>query len=715
MEDVAPTVAEVPVVAKDKEEAIVVEEETFDGDLELRERGGDDPRDGTGEALLDTGIPNMPFDIADMSKTYGPSQRGATAPKKIQAGKLIFHEVADMWVATAAPPLSEKPSLWEKQVGEDYKRFFLGTQKTKVPPYHVCPPELSYPTFPQGGLHVALAGLLIQQTPEDVADIIIGDSRFALHGSLDLLNFPAPQDCYEIAKRLYFADKADKWDVKRFGRLFGVLQVNALRGMMPFSDACYGVGLFSGAAFFNHACQPNAVMIVNPNNVYIQALTDIDVGDEITVAYQELPLEMLAPAMVRVLHMRTGAIVNELGCRCETCRIHLEDEAEALKAAGCDPNAAREVDLDVSAMFLPATAERLKLDERLRTYVMALFNDPKGEGGMRASHWLRVYYEHFLAPPPPRQPSIEDDKKEEEGATPSSFCPDLAYVAADIYCRCIIHFPGQDVDNYLFWTSLYNDLLLHTAINMPKTVTDALGARCYAALLICATVDRADEERQRFIFNTFFLEAWLLLRAAHKRSYGHHAYLTLTCAAYPNIGHVVGANHQLIANKEAQATIRRAMREAEQQQQEAEAKIRAAGMIPVPRSEVEADMMVPATTMEHLAAFNAMLEAEGIPPVDEVPADPFPMATATATEVDQPPTTTTTIATSTAEEFTKVGTVDGDWITYTNTPTEMATIYDPATDPCREMSVEDFVKNTTTSTTTTTPSANVEDGAAPDP
>ena len=39
---------------------------------------------------------------------------------------------------------------------------------------------------------------------------------------------------------------------------------------MPFSDTCYGVGLFSSAAFFNHSCQPNAILAVQPNQVYLQ-------------------------------------------------------------------------------------------------------------------------------------------------------------------------------------------------------------------------------------------------------------------------------------------------------------------------------------------------------------------------------------------------------------------------------------------------------------
>lgn len=194
-------------------------------ELGLDERGGDAPVDGTGELIMDPGIA-LPFDVALMEKTYGPSHRGAVAPKEILPGTLIYHEVAQLWVAMPAPTIPENASAWEKEANASHIRFFLGTNRKKVPPYHICPPELCPPLLERGGLHVALTGLLIAHK-EEVADVICGDNEWALHGSLDLLNFPAPHDCYEVAKTLYFADKAESWDLKRFGRLFGVIQVDA--------------------------------------------------------------------------------------------------------------------------------------------------------------------------------------------------------------------------------------------------------------------------------------------------------------------------------------------------------------------------------------------------------------------------------------------------------------------------------------------------------
>jgi hypothetical protein len=372
-------------------------------------------------------------------------------------------------------------------------------------------------------------------------------------------------------------------------------KVNAQRGMMPFSDMCYGVGMFTSAAFFNHACQPNAVMTVLPNSIMLQPLSCIEAGDEITVAYTELPLEMLSPNLVRMLHMRTGAIVNELGCRCETCRLHLQEEGEALAAAGQDPQTVREVSVDMKDMWLPPTAERLKLDERLLTYVMAMINVPKKKEGMHASNGLRMYYEHYLAPP-----KVDRDTKEEQDpdARPPSFCPDLAYVMADTYCRSTIHYPGQEPDNYLFWTALYNDLLQRTVINMPKTLTDALGARSYVALLISARLDRNDTGGLDAALG-IFLEAWLMLRRAHSALYNHKAFLTLLCMAYPNIGQVVNAGQDIIKQKEMLVDMQQAM-EAAQRAQTAATQAQAQA-VEQPAAD---DMHVPSQVMDRLEALD---------------------------------------------------------------------------------------------------------------
>jgi hypothetical protein len=346
-------------------------------------------------------------------------------------------------------------------------------------------------------------------------------------------------------------------------------------------------------------------MMVLPNSIMLQALSPIEAGDEITVAYQELPLEMLSPTLVRMLHMRSGAIVNELGCRCETCRIHLEDESEALAAAGQDPQGARDVSIDMKDVWLEATSERLKLDERLLTYVMAMINVPKKQEGMLASMGLRMYYEHFLAPP-----KVDRDTKEERepDARPPSFCPDLAFIMADIYCRSTVHYPGQDPDNYLFWTALYNDLLRRTAINMPKALTDALGVRCYVALLISARLDRNDKEG---LFTTLniFMEAWLLLRKAHGALFGHKAFLTLVCAAYPNISQVVSASRDYVERKEMVLEMEQVAAEVRQAEEQRVHREKVAAAVAVEQE--QDDMRVPPESMERLEKLDRLRAAGG--------------------------------------------------------------------------------------------------------
>jgi hypothetical protein len=386
--------------------------------------------------------------------------------------------------------------------------------------------------------------------------------------------------------------------------------------------------------------------MVHPNSVIIQTLVPIKAGEEITVAYLELPLELLAPNLARTLHLRSGCIINELGCRCETCRIHLEDEAGALSEAGRDPDSERDVDMDMQAMWFPATAARLKHDERLLTYVMAMVNDSKGEGGMLASNGMRMYYEHFLTPPPLGQPLAQGsngdgggggDGDDDPDAKPPSFCPDLAYSMADIYCRCIIHWPGQEPDNYLFWTALYNDLLRRTVINMPRVLTDALGARCYAALMIWSRVDPQDKASQLVVAN-IFIEAWLMLRAAHNAMYGHLAFLTLLCVAYPIMGQLVTNNKAMIERKEARVAMQRAEAEAKQQRAETEAKLRQVeaehaqqGTTPedVPLASAADDMDVPPAVLAHLEALEKMTQeavAEGLIPPPPPPPPPPPQA-----------------------------------------------------------------------------------------
>jgi hypothetical protein len=72
------------------------------GKEEVEECGNTDDQ-GQAEVLLETGRKDLAFDIADLSKTYGPGQRGATAARSFAAGDLIQSEVATVYVAAPMP------------------------------------------------------------------------------------------------------------------------------------------------------------------------------------------------------------------------------------------------------------------------------------------------------------------------------------------------------------------------------------------------------------------------------------------------------------------------------------------------------------------------------------------------------------------------------------------------------------------------------------
>ena len=111
------------------------------------------------------------------------------------------------------------------------------------------------------------------------------DEEWSLHGQPSE-RFPRPEQVYEVAKRVYFPDKGEAWDLDRFARLYGIVQCNATAGITPFSEFYYGVGFFPGLVFINHSCKPNAIAVMEPGKLVISALEHIDEGDEITVAYR---------------------------------------------------------------------------------------------------------------------------------------------------------------------------------------------------------------------------------------------------------------------------------------------------------------------------------------------------------------------------------------------------------------------------------------------
>jgi len=191
--------------------------------------------------------------------------------------------------------------------------------------------------------------------------------------------------------------------------------------------------------------------------------------------------------MVRLIHRRAGIIVNDLGCRCEVCRAHLDEEARQMMQAGLDPSAGRIVDLDLMPAWDEITRQRLELDSRLRDLVMIMFQMVHHPASVKAAQALRASYDHFLCPP-------------KAGAAKTDFCPDLAYMLGHLYITTVIHIPGyedaegvqheQTAADYLWWTEMYADVLDTSDIHLPHALTSSLAARCYGTLLACGWYTR---------------------------------------------------------------------------------------------------------------------------------------------------------------------------------------------------------------------------------
>ena len=254
---------------------------------------------------------------------------------------------------------------------------------------------------------------------------------------------------------------------------------------------------------------------------------------------------MLSANMVRSLHHVGGVIRNPLGCRCETCRVHLDAEAVALQHAGENPDEGREVVLDMVEMWDEETKKRIEVDARLRAFVSLMMKSPDNIAGAAAAHALRTDYAHFLTPP-----ASHDER--------SDFCVDLAFLTSDIYCRSVIHVEGQTADNYLWWTELYGKVLSLSAVNMPHALTMSLAARAFAYLQACMIYKEEPEALQRKMLDGF-MESWIALRMAHIHMFRHPLFTLLVCEAYPLIHTAVVSCQERIRQAELQLRVNMAL------------------------------------------------------------------------------------------------------------------------------------------------------------
>ncbi|EDO42079.1 predicted protein, partial [Nematostella vectensis] len=73
-----------------------------------------------------------------------------------------------------------------------------------------------------------------------------------------------------------------------------------------------GTGIFPNAVCLNHSCAPNSVAVFNGTNIYIKALEEIPVGEELTISY----IQQLHPRETRQEELQTQFCFY---CQCHRC------------------------------------------------------------------------------------------------------------------------------------------------------------------------------------------------------------------------------------------------------------------------------------------------------------------------------------------------------------------------------------------------------------
>jgi hypothetical protein len=237
----------------DAVESILVDKMTL---LDVGDDDGDDDNDVVPEKEEDVVVisdKRVPVEVVDLSRLYGEGQRGVTAKKNFDLGEPVQIEVAAVYVAHALDD--------ETTADASVVNFFLGQKDRK---YNVCPKELCKL---KGALLIALTGLLISKK-ESLARMMIEDGPWSMHGRLNTAKYATPQDAFPMAAKLY--NFPETWTLQEFGKLYGVVQINAILAYSPLSMRAYGAGIFPAASFFNHSCAPNAIMVVRPEKIVIQ-------------------------------------------------------------------------------------------------------------------------------------------------------------------------------------------------------------------------------------------------------------------------------------------------------------------------------------------------------------------------------------------------------------------------------------------------------------
>ncbi len=519
----------------------------FADDVEVAMMGDEQPvqLDPTRTGEIDPGVViedrRVPYVISLMEDVYGRGHRGAIAIQRMEMRDIIQVENALVYV-------SHKMS---DTVASDCKSFFGGQPSA---PYHEVPDEL---VTVAGGLHITMTAVLMRDHAAKAKLFI--DPVKGLHGRIHKGKCTEPEEAWEWVQKLFpglcptgvekmfpLAHPA-VWDFDSFVKLYAVVQLNAVEGIVPLSINMYGLGFFPGSVYFNHSCSPNAMRVMMPGKLCIQVTADINPGDEITVAYREVPSDLVAESVSRRLHYDVGLYD---GCRCKVCSV-VDKEQEKEREEGADNVV--EVD-NLEHMWTENTGMRLALDTRLKSLVTSVIRGFAHEEGASAVSGLRQFYSHYFT----------------RATGPEDYCPDLALVVGELYCTATIHVHNQYPEDLLFWPKVYMEAIRASQVQLPLAMSTALTACAYGAVMAVGGRHPDDKANHASDTNKFVM-AWVALRSLHAQLHGHLAYLMLPLKSHAILGNLttvfaktISGMEQSIALHEEQQTALAAQREREE-------------------------------------------------------------------------------------------------------------------------------------------------------
>ena len=460
----------------------------------------DDPALAENEGKVLVSDPTRLYDVCVAEWRYGPGHRAIHARAAIPAKTVVLSVASNgLYVSRPMTGLSDQA-----------KRIFHSETKVAPKGLDVLP----------DGHFIALCGLLAARG--ETRGHAILDPTTGLHGR------SIPEKVAKFAYEIFsvvFADTVDlqgEWPFERFGSLYSVVVHNAMSGVLPLANTVYGTGIYPEASLFNHSCSPNCILVQTPDRVYIQTTHDVEARHELTIAYRELPTDLLDPKMVKFWHAKLGF---ETICRCDKCLDDTEDDPDAEEE---DKNI---IDGNLENLWTEKTLARLQTDRRLRGLVTNMLRGvgqhPEAAAGASG---LRQHYSQILIPPTDEE--IEEQGKE---AAESDYCPDLAYVLGELYVTDVIHVEGQLPDDYLWWPLVFQAALSRSDVNMGHATLTASLSAAFAIVQISAgrgEIESKEGQKAAAYNLKLFVDRWVALRFTHRYIFGHLAFLTLPCAAH---------------------------------------------------------------------------------------------------------------------------------------------------------------------------------------